>query len=99
VAKNESLLEIVRRRDGELKDAFARISDLDDQRKEGKRRVAELEHRLSTFAEKNKELDEIINEKLVERAERYKHQVQGILGRSEHLPTEQSISHAYGNDS
>lgn len=99
VQKNESLLEIVRRRDGELKDAFARVKDLEDQRKDGKKRVAELEHRLQSFADKNKELDEIINEKLVERAERYKNQIQGMLARSEHLQTEQSISHAFGQDS
>lgn len=101
VQKNESLLEIVRRRDGELKDAFARTKDLEDERKEAKRRVADLEHRLQSFAAKNKELDEIINEKLVERAERYKNQIQGMLNRSEQsaVHTEQSISHAFGQDS
>lgn len=45
--------------------------------------MAELEQRLQEFTEKNRELDEIINAKLVERAERYKTQVQEILDRND----------------
>ena len=83
INKNESLLEIVRRRDEELREADAREKELADGEREARRRVTELEQRLREFSEKNRELDEIINAKLVERAERYKTQVQEILERND----------------
>ena len=82
VSKNESLLEIVRRRDDELRDAINKQKELKEQRELARGRVLELEDRIKNYAKKNLELDEIINEKLVERAERYKAQVSGFLQKS-----------------
>ena len=43
IDKNEGLLELIRRRDSELKESNNRIDELEEDRKEARRRIIELE--------------------------------------------------------
>jgi hypothetical protein len=43
IEKNEGLIDLIRRRDQELKLANNRVDDLEEDNKEGRRRINELE--------------------------------------------------------
>lgn len=54
IDKNEGLLDLIRKRDSEIKEQNLRIDELEEDKKEAKRRTHELEVQLKDFVEKNK---------------------------------------------
>ena len=75
--KNQQLMTIVKQKQQELHDT----QKIADQAKTMKKQLSKLEEIIDDLQSKNKELNELLNKKMIERAESYKQQVVDFLNK------------------